>query len=183
MADRTINLFVPSDGLEPRIMDKLNWNLQVLAKPIVLDGKTVEVIKDNVGSGQAPVDPAEIIQNALLASYPIGSIIWTDNMNDSRLGIGTHWEQITDVFLFAAGGQVNLGETGGEFEHTLTIDEMPAHTHKYYENSEIATIMFEDGGSQLVHDNQIAETGETGGGQPHNNMPPYLGMYCFRRTA
>lgn len=67
-----------------------------------------------------------------------------------------------------------LGETGGEKTHTLTTQEMPSHNH---------TLDFSTSGSQLLSGNHgaylLAGTNttcikNTGGGQAHNNLQPYI---------
>ena len=62
--------------------------------------------------------------------YPIGSIHLSINeTNPSTLfGIG-EWELLKDRFLIGAGNKYNVGNKGGSTSHTLTINEMPSHTH------------------------------------------------------
>ena len=63
-------------------------------------------------------------------THPVGSLYWsTDSTSPATLFGGT-WEAITDKFILAAGSLYTAGDTGGEATHTLTIDEMPKHTHK-----------------------------------------------------
>lgn len=94
------------------------------------------------------------------------------------------------------GGEV--GETGGEAEVTLSVDEMPAHahtgtaasagahTHSYsspdFRGSSLGSgniagmaSSSHDTGSAGAHTHDLS-LNNTGGGQAHNNMPPYLGI-------
>ena len=63
--------------------------------------------------------------------YPVGSYYWNSNSTSpaTLFGVGT-WTQITNQFIFAAGGDYASGDTGGEATHTLTIQEMPSHDHR-----------------------------------------------------
>ena len=118
--------------------------------------------------------------------YPIGSIyISTVSTSPSTLFGGT-WERIKDTFLLAAGTTYNAGTTGGEATHTLTVDEMPSHQHflaanvnedEHTENSDI----FSYAGWKTYYN--YSATKFSGGNQPHNNMPPYLAVYVWKRTA
>lgn len=81
-----------------------------------------------------------------------------------------------DAFPVGAnGGSISLGATGGESQHTLTTSEMPAHTHSL--NEQVQPI----GGNivlPVLAYNPVAtlQTNSAGGGNPHNNMPPYVGL-------
>lgn len=118
--------------------------------------------------------------------YPIGSIYMSiNNTNPSTLFGGT-WTQLKDRFLLGAGSTYSNGATGGEATHTLTESEMPAHTHKtsfgFYETGNSGyTFAFERFANNVGE--RIVESNYTGGGKPHNNMPPYLAVYMWKRTA
>ena len=101
-------------------------------------------------------------------------------------GYGT-WERYgVDRVTIGAGGEYAVGSTGGEKVHTLTIEEMPSHNH---------FVMSTDGqtSSQAFYPLQmVTKPGQfidknvilnSGGSQPHNNMPPYIGVYKYRRIA
>ena len=125
--------------------------------------------------------------NILEQAYPIGAIyLSTVNINPSELfGFGT-WEPIEERFLLGAGSTYAAGTTGGEINHTLTVEEMPAHSHTFsrhqFNNTE------EDSGTDVygVSNKQIPlfidDTSIVGGGQAHNNMPPYLVVYMWKRV-
>lgn len=125
--------------------------------------------------------------------YPVGSIYMSvNNVNPSSL-IGGTWKQIKDCFLLACGDTYSNGSTGGEATHTLTIDEIPAHKHTLYANADYRA---DDGSGYWGLDNiegwayggehnatNGCGTRDVGGGQPHNNMPPYLAVYCWYRVS
>lgn len=63
-------------------------------------------------------------------AYPIGSIYMSINDVDPATIFGGTWEKIADgTFLMASGNTHAVGTTGGEAEHTLSVDEMPSHNH------------------------------------------------------
>lgn len=69
--------------------------------------------------------------NLLDIIYPVGSIYYAYGTATSPAStVGGTWSRIKDAFLWFTSDDAALGKTGGEEAHTLTIDEMPAHSHK-----------------------------------------------------
>jgi hypothetical protein len=116
--------------------------------------------------------------------YPVGSIYMsTVNVNPATLFGGT-WEQLKDRFLLGAGTTYTAGDTGGESEHTLTVDEMPSHTHQgdFTTSTSSATDGYNMSGGYKKTRTMLNALA-TGGGQPHNNMPPYIVVYMWKRLT
>lgn len=95
---------------------------------------------------------------------------------------GGDWEQIKDVFLLAAGDTYAAGSEGGEATHQLTVDEMPSHTHTTY------AYTYQTGSSYSIANGSTAQwqgitSSSAGGNGAHNNMPPYVTVYMWRRVA
>ena len=121
--------------------------------------------------------------------YPVDSIyISVNSANPSTLFGGT-WEQIKDTFLLAAGTTYAGGSTGGEATHTLTEGEIPAHRHTItYPNAggpygDAAIGYPESSNTTKTWMAEMCKTESVGGGTAHNNMPPYLAVYVWKRTA
>ncbi len=62
-----------------------------------------------------PIAPTPDISTIINAVYPVGSYYWNANSTSpaTLFGVGT-WTQITNQFIFAAGGDYASGDTGGE---------------------------------------------------------------------
>ena len=125
--------------------------------------------------------------------YPIGSIYMSVNSTSPATLFGGTWKAIQGKFLLGAyGSTYKAGSTGGEATHTLTVNEMPKHTHSMYSGNSGAPDTWEpDGGSYLL--DSVTQDKHTwwaslgmnyaGGGAAHNNMPPYLAVYIWKRTG
>lgn len=120
--------------------------------------------------------------------YPVGSIYMSVNSTNPKNLFGGTWEQIQGRFLFGMNSSYPAGSTGGEITHALTIDEMPEHNHTiYFPNAGgpygNANIGYpENSGTNMTWCAEMCKTAPTGGGAAHNNMPPYLSVYIWKRT-
>lgn len=129
--------------------------------------------------------------------YPVGSIYMSVNATDPAKLFGGTWERIKEKFLLGAGDTHTPGSTGGEFEHKLTVPELASHYHHrlhidspdglemlYGLHAEYQTVGLDAG-----HDYRKGlyeggfYTSRTGEDKPHNNTPPYLAVYIWKRTA
>ena len=172
--------------------------------------------------------------------FPVGSFYMSVSSATSPatlLGFG-QWTPVSGRFLFASNSTHSAGQSGGEEAHTLTVNEMPSHTHnatttqnglhthsegsaghhRHTGGDDISKTKSFDACSgngnpwalgygdgcyngqrsgfytdwQGEHRHTIdaagahahtVNVGSAGGNAPHNNMPPYLSVYMWRRTA
>ena len=134
--------------------------------------------------------------------YPVGSIYMSVNETNPEVLFGGTWKKIRNRFLLGSSSSYPAGSTGGEATHTLTESEMPSHNghlsagiagtapyekgnYKGYLDSSTMTAHGDIGrGWNVYSGNEMHPASEAvGGGQPHNNMPPYLAVYIWKRTA
>lgn len=135
-------------------------------------------------------------QNLVNKMYPVGTIYQSTSSTSPASFLGGTWERIKDCFLLAAGDTYTAGGTGGEATHKLTVAEMPSHNHEGINIDNVYYFGWENGSSTGVNfykffngtywskdvQNRLA-SGYTGGATAHNNMPPYLTVYVWKRTA
>lgn len=131
-----------------------------------------------------------------LQAYPVGSIYMSISSGfNPNTSFGGTWSKIAEGHcLIQAGDRYILGSTGGESTHKLTVDEMPQHAHPIVRNdgqkvSAWATdagsgnkwILPVDGNNTSDHLEYMADF--QGGSKVHNNMPPYMAVNIWKRTA
>ena len=149
------------------------------------------------------LDEIEAKMTSIENCYPIGSVyISVNNTNpETALGFGT-WTQIEDRFLLAAGSTYTGGDTGGAATVKLSKANLPAvsgtiamHGQGVATNVHDVTGCFSSGltnknkyragGSEVSGAPSIGRVNFSNGGSgtAHNNMPPYLVVYIWKRTA
>ena len=110
---------------------------------------------------------------------PIGLIaIWGKPASEP---IPEGWQECTDLRgRFPLGWNPDdedfnqLGKEGGTKTHTLTIDEMPSHSHKVPVFAGGSASGNRDGHpDNWIDNNRTVDSHSVGGNSPHNNMPPY----------
>lgn len=132
--------------------------------------------------------------------YPVGAIYQSWSSVSPASLFGGSWSQITEKFLYCAN---SAGGTGGASAVTLSVNQMPVHHHLppsgYFivQNNvgsmrQITPMITNTGtGSDGMWQGRLAEdsgkkqlpTANEGGGASHENMPPYIRCYTWRRTA
>lgn len=188
--------------------DKLGSTTQSLTLGRGVPTFFLDTAKSSVGVNCFPASNGvfQLGDNAFLTAqgaYPVGAIYLSVTDTDPATLFGGTWERISQGrFLIGAGANVAnttdywgsyaagaenfpAGEMGGEVTHTLTVDEMPSHTHSErleWSNTKAWGLTGTGEGANAVVDQGTA-TEATGGGKPHSNMPPYLVVYMWKRVS
>lgn len=170
--------------------DRLGSGTQTLTLGRGIPTFFIDTAKSSVGVNCFPTSNGvlQLGDNAFLTAagaYPVGAIYLSVSDTDPATLFGGTWERLGGRFLLGADATYTAGSTGGEAEHTLTIDEMPRHNHEVDNlnasgnTTPYMTVQAQEkkgfGGN--------VQTMFAGGSKPHNNMPPYLAVYMWQRTA
>lgn len=193
---------ITSTGKQLDMNNGVIKNVAMADTPASTDGVNVEYLTNQINT--------TLFQNFLSIAYPIGSF-YANAYNPNNpgtnagpfglLAFGT-WDKIECKMLVGDGtwtdGEGNTvtlaaNSTGGVFKHGLLTAEMPSHHHEtsYIDHA------FKDGGalagqglftdygtgSYDVTTSDVGGGSSPGIGQAHENMPPYLVAYMWRRTA
>lgn len=163
---------------------------------------TVYLSSTNIGSSSSPlyVDPMTVVSDGGIqykniptnvdAIYPVNSIYISYSHTSPASLFGGTWTRITNTFLWATDSGGTIGGTGGEKSHTLTVNEMPSHFHNgkvntatdgHYSGNYNEAKRYSEATTSTIIETQI--TNSVGGGAAHNNMPPYIQVSIWRRTA
>lgn len=158
---------------------------------ITVSGTTTQLYAPSGGGGGLSFDDI----------YPVGSIYMSVNNVNPGILFGGTWEQIQDSFLLSAGTTYTAGSTGGSATHTLTKNQLPVvsgsfnlrrvdetnHIARYPTGivtrsdnltDEARTVAWASSATNYPTDKISISFGA---GQAHNNMPPYLVVYMWKR--
>ena len=143
--------------------------------------------------------------DAFYGAVPIGTIVmWTGNIND----LPSCWTEVPELrgrFPVGVGqasnlsiGDVNptytVGSTtsnagDGRNQITLTEPQMPSHSHSFRNIQPAIAGQWksdDSGRNNIVDDGNVGHSGHiasTGGNQPHENRPPFYGVYFIKKTS
>lgn len=149
--------------------------------------KTIDITAASVGATSVTLAEAK------LAAWPIGSIYMSVNSTSPANLFGGTWERISDTFLFAASSSYPAGSTGGEFTHKLTQSELPNYSLSVANGSNVirsktgsyadAYVQTQSSGWGIPNwESKTVTVASGGSGAAHNNMPPYLSVWIWKRT-
>ena len=149
-------------------------------------------------------------ENIIDTVYPVGSIYTSESDStidsvESRFktfGKETKWKKYGEGKTLVGEGTgtdstgtrqtfsvSNNSKNLGEYNHTLTIDEMPSHAHTttvYWDVSRmeenfLTNLWISGGKSVATTYGTSTPTNSTGGGLSHNNIQPYVTVYMYKR--
>jgi hypothetical protein len=152
--------------------------------PVLATGVTADEVRTLIGAA------------TLLAVYPVGSIYtsivstspgthfggtWV-SFGQGRVLVGHDDAADPDTDFVAPSGDGSSVLLGGAKTHTLSVDEIPSHTHGI-SNFEDPTGTGSNGSANGASSFSTVNTDATGGGGAHNNLQPYVVVYMWKRTV
>lgn len=143
------------------------------------------------------VKKSSLAKSLLDFFYPVGTIYETTSTDlDTTTKMGNHfggtWESYGDGRVLVGKSADTefdtIGKTGGAKTHTLTVAEMPSHSHTttLRWSGTLGADGTNDNSARMyggTTDTTAFTTGSAGSGGSHNNLQPYIVVYRYRRTA
>ena len=194
--DIYLEIVIDGNTLSPRekllsvpysLHSQLSQHSQTAENILIVEGKEFSVTIGDKQKFSVNKDNVKFTDENNIEFYmvPKGAIvIWSGSVDKIPAGWalcdgseGT--PDLRNKFVLGSGDKYSVGQSGGEEEHTLTVNEMPSHSH------EISRTFSGGGGGSSGGDINTSGTGNTpfhilstGGNKPHNNMPPYYSL-CY----
>lgn len=191
-----------ADSSAAKVISGADFNTEFVAVRTAVNTKadingdaaeSFSAVTANPGTNTTQVATTEFVTAALAAqvAYPVGAIFTTTTAYANSAAVvaavgGTTWTAFGagKVLVGVDGSDSDFNtveETGGAKTHTLTISEMPAHTHTYGKSTTNEAMSIHD--INGLRGAATTNTGSTGGGAAHNNLQPYITVYMWKRTA
>lgn len=187
---------VAQDGSGTAVLSNVSSMVQVTRGEPVFDWSNEDFrVRETLHTKDVQVDGKLTVGGKTLVDliYPVGAYYRSSDPTSPEELFGGTWEEIHGRFLFAADDAHPAGSTGGEESHILTEAEIAPHKHAmaYGPESSASGTGFPYGIAAGSATNSAGGRGyasnlgtfSAGGGQPHNNMPPYLATYTWHRIA
>jgi len=192
-----------SDSSAAKVISGADFNSEFTAARTAINSKadlngdateSFNATTANAGTNTTQVATTAFVTAALAAqvAYPVGAIFTTTVAYANSAAVvaaigGTTWTAFGSgrvlVGVDTGDSDFNTVEKeGGSSTHTLTIAEMPAHTHGYQKHTSNSALSIHDI-AHTVNSYANTQTTSTGGGAAHNNLQPYITVYMWKRTA
>ena len=165
----------------------------IIAAPLTEIRNSVDALPDE--ARVRALLESEVTPQVVAASVPKGAVVAFATACPAEFG-WKEYEPARGRFVVATGEHTDTGGTSrnftlgtgaddGEYRHTLTVDEMPAHRHSVERQGPTRGI---EGLPPIGTDGAIIATIEAemtstaGKGQPHNNVPPYIALHFCEKS-
>ena len=189
--NQSITFNAIADDKVPGLLFTYHYHPYTNTYTSIITGKAYTITQTNKTS-------ATVMQALVNILYPIGSIYTSSSATSPERFIGGKWTLLSNRFIYATTDIKTLNDVGGEETHQLIPAEMPVHYHDANNPTGANQICFVVNPSYSgVYETTCPSgvytasrlnagslsTKTAGGDQPHNNMPPYIKCFVWRRYA
>lgn len=185
------------------LVDAVNWEKHETLTPDEMADKWAEILLPQFWGLKMAVPPGTVVAYAgptapdgwllcdgaeyQVVDYPnLGAVLGSYYGGDGIESFVV--PNMQDRFILGASGTHVRGVNGGAETHTLTIPQLPAHNHPPAPGTQAyfyqptggvgGTVSWVAGVTMATN----AVTGNAGGGQSHNNMPPFINQPYIIKT-
>ena len=194
-------------GVKDKFMNDYSWQIFTVAPTYSLinfgkDGRSLTFFGQDANQKDTLTVLGDIVAPMFLNKiFPVGAVYITYDKKNPGTFLGGTWEQFGQGRTLVGEGTGNDGSTsmsftsnstGGEYYHTLSFSEMPAHGHEIgiwgtsgtlkTDAWEFMTIQGSHYSDNKSHNVNSIHTNASGSGTPHANIQPYLVVFFWRRT-
>ena len=194
-------------GVKDKFMNDYSWQIFIVAPTYSLinfgkDGRSLTFFGQDSNQKETLTVLGDIVAPMFLNKiFPVGAVYITYDKKNPGTFLGGTWEQFGQGRTLVGEGTGNDGSTsmsftsnstGGEYYHTLSFSEMPAHGHEIgiwgtsgtlkTDAWEFMTIQGSHYSDNKSHNVNSIHTNASGSGTPHANIQSYLVVFFWRRV-